>query len=133
MGERQQGTGERREETMGHPGIGESTLLVITNDGMGQGPRELQRKLLHNYLRLLDENGMRPGAICFYTSAVKLAAEDSDILGVLKSLESRGVHLILCKTCLDFFDLADQTHVGIVGGMPDIIAAMAAAEKVITL
>ena len=118
---------------MAHSGIDGSTLLILTNDGMGEGPDDLRRVLIHNYLRLLDENGMLPGAICFYTNAVRLALGDSHVLGVLKSLESKGVHLILCRTCLTFLGLTDKTQVGTVGGMTDIIAAMAAAEKVITL
>jgi hypothetical protein len=43
------------------------------------------------------------------------------------------VELVLCSTCLDYFGLRHQVQVGIVGGMPDIIEAMNAAEKVISL
>ncbi len=41
--------------------------------------------------------------------------------------------LILCSTCLDYFGLRDRVEVGIVGGMPDIIEALSAAGKVISL
>jgi hypothetical protein len=54
-------------------------------------------------------------------------------LDVLKSLEAKGVRLILCSTCLNTFNLADQVRVGVVGGMPDIIEAQRCAGKVITL
>ena len=47
-----------------------------------------------------------PGAICFYTSGVKMVVEGSPVLDVLQSLESRGVRLIICKTCLDYYGLA---------------------------
>jgi len=43
------------------------------------------------------------------------------------------VGLIICKTCLDYYGLVDKVRVGIVGGMGDIIAAQALANKVITL
>jgi hypothetical protein len=43
------------------------------------------------------------------------------------------VRLIVCSTCLDYFNLTDKVQVGIVGGMTDIIEAQAKAEKVITL
>ncbi|UCF69442.1 MAG: DsrE family protein [Acidobacteriota bacterium] len=113
--------------------IDPSSLILLTSDGMGRGPDELRRKLLSTFLQLLDENGMRPGAICFYTDAVKLALEGSPVLEQLRRLESEGVRLILCKTCLDYFGVAEQVAVGVVGGMGDIISAMALAEKVITL
>lgn len=109
------------------------TALLITQEGMGSGPRELQIRLLSVFLNLLLENGMRPGAICFYTNGVKLLIEDSPVLESLKALESRGVHLIACKTCLDYFPIGEKVQVGVIGGMGDIQAAMAMATKTITL
>jgi len=51
----------------------------------------------------------------------------------LKALEAKGVRLIVCNTCLKYFDLTDKLRVGIVGGLHDIIAAQWHARKVITL
>ena len=97
-----------------------STLYLISNDGMGIADAELRHKVLHTHLALLDENDMLPGAIGFYTNGVKLAAEGSHVLDLLASLESKGVHLIVCKTCLEHFGLEDKVRVGVVGGMTDI-------------
>jgi len=55
------------------------------------------------------------------------------VLGQLKALEEKGVRLIVCSTCLEYFNLVDKVKVGIVGGMTDIIEAQMKAEKVITL
>ena len=110
-----------------------STLIVINQNGMGQADSELQHKLITTYLTLLDDNDTFPGAICFYTDGIKLALDGSPVLELLQSLESKGVRLILCKTCIDHFDVADKVRVGIVGGMTDIISAQWAANKVITL
>ena len=55
------------------------------------------------------------------------------MLSELGALEARGVHLVICKTCLDFFGLNDKVRVGIVGGMPDIITAMWEADTVVTV
>lgn len=108
-------------------------VLLVTNDGMGHSTVELQHKLIGTYLRLLDESNMLPSAICFYTDGVKLVVEGSPVLGQLKSLEAKGVHLIICSTCLNYFGLEERVQVGIVGGMPDIIEAQWRADKVITL
>jgi intracellular sulfur oxidation DsrE/DsrF family protein len=110
-----------------------STLYLIPNDGMGNAPEELRHKVLCTHLSLLIENDMLPGAICFYTSGVKLVVEGSPVLDQLKSLESKGVHLISCKSCLEHFGIADRVRVGVVGGMTDVISAIWAAEKVVTL
>ena len=85
------------------------------------------------YLKLLDENNLLPAAICFYTNGVRLAVEGSPVLELLKSLEAKGVRLILCSTCLNTFKLTGQVRVGIVGGMADILEAMRGAGKVISM
>jgi len=109
------------------------TVLLITRYGMGNAEPDFMLKLLSTYLKLIDENGIHPAAICFYTDGVKLAVTGSPVLETLKSLESKGVHLVLCSTCLTYFNLVGQVQVGIVGGMPDIIEAQRLAGKVITL
>ena len=111
----------------------ESMAIVINRDGMGRGDQELQHKLLRTFLRLVLENGKLPGAICLYTDGVRLATADSPVLAELRALEERGVHVILCKTCLDHLGLAGSVEVGTVGGMGDIIAAQWIAGKVVTL
>lgn len=100
---------------------------------MGVADQALQHTLLRKYLLLLQENNTLPGAICFYTSGVKMVVEGSPVLDVLQVLEAQGVRLIVCKTCLDYYGSVDRVRVGIVGGMGDIIAAQSLADKVITL
>jgi intracellular sulfur oxidation DsrE/DsrF family protein len=109
------------------------TVILITRNGMGVAMPELQIKLISTYFNLLDENNILPAAICFYTEGVKLVVEGSPVLNSLKSLESKGVRLILCSTCLNFFKLTEKVKVGIVGGMTDILEAQRLASKVISI
>ena len=110
-----------------------STAILVTRDGMGTADAELQHRLLRTYLSLLIEGDLLPAAICFYTEGVRLVTDGSPVLDLLKTLESKGVHLIVCSTCLNYFGLTGQVRVGIVGGMPDIIEMQMRAEKVITI
>jgi intracellular sulfur oxidation DsrE/DsrF family protein len=100
---------------------------------MGDADPELQNKLIQTYFRLIDESDMLPAVICFYTEGVYLVLSDSPVLETLQSLEAKGVRLIICNTCLNFYGLAEQVAVGIKGGMTDIIEAQSRAAKVITL
>ena len=109
------------------------TLVSFTRNGMGDADPELQLKLAGVWLTVCLDNDRLPGAITFYTDGVKLACEGSPVLEQLAALEAKGVHLILCKTCLDAFGLGDKVAVGVVGGMGDIFAAQAKAAKVIAL
>jgi len=108
-------------------------VILITRNGMGEADQVLQYKLIDTYLKLLDEHNILPGAMCFYTEGVHLVVEGSPVLETLQSLEKKGVRLILCSTCLNYFELTDQVKVGIIGGMGDILEAQRLAAKVITL
>lgn len=110
-----------------------NTVIMLNNDGMGTGDRELRHRLIRTYLTLLQENNQLPAAICFYTDGVRLATAGSPVLDLLQFIESKGTRLILCSTCLNHLGLADQVQVGIVGGMGDILEAQMRADKVITL
>lgn len=109
------------------------TVLLFTRSGLGCAPEALQQQLAAKFLTLIGEADLLPAKMLFYTDGVRLACQGSPVLGQLQALQERGVELVLCKTCLDYFGLADQVQVGIVGGMPDIIEAMAKAKKVISL
>lgn len=108
-------------------------LLLINRNGMGDADLDLQGKLIKTYFTLLDENGILPAAICFYAEGVRLVVEGSAVLDPLKSLEAKGVRIIICSTCLNFYGLTEKVSVGIVGGMTDILEAQLRAGKVITL
>jgi selenium metabolism protein YedF len=107
--------------------------VVITEDGMGNTDRELAHKLVQTYLNLLDLDDRLPTAICLYAEGVKLAVDGSPVLEELASLAAKGVDLIACGTCLNYFDLADRVRVGRIGSMKDIVAAQWDAAKVVTL
>jgi len=110
-----------------------NTVILITNHGMGNADGNLELILFPKYLELLSQNNDLPAAICFYTNGVKLVCEGSPVIESLRNLESKGVRLIICSTCLNYFSLAEKVQVGIVGGMGDILEAQMKSEKVITL
>jgi hypothetical protein len=109
------------------------TVILVTRNGMGEAESALQQKLVSTYFKLLDESNIFPAAICFYADGVRLVVDGSPVLDSLKSLEAKGVRLILCSTCLGYFNLTDQVRVGIIGGMTDIIEAQRRAAKVISI
>ena len=110
-----------------------ATTLLVTHNGLGSADLDLQTRLAGTYFRLINEHNLLPAAICFYTEGVKLVVAGSPILETLQALEAKGVRLIVCNTCLNHYNLADQVQVGIIGGMTDIIEAQWKADRVITL
>lgn len=109
------------------------SVILVTNYGMGRADEKLQLALMEKYLELLLLGGELPSAICFYTDGVKLVCTGSPMLEKLREVEMKNVRLIVCSTCLKYFDLQEKINVGIVGGMGDILEAQMKARKVITL
>lgn len=110
-----------------------SDVILFTRYGMGDGPAELQQNLALKYLSLTLESGILPARILFYTAGVMLACQGSPVLDILARLEAQGVELVLCRTCLDTYEMLDQVRVGVVGGMTDILEALQKTPKVISL
>ncbi len=108
-------------------------VILFTRNGLGEGPSDLQKTLAVKFLSLALESGRLPAKILFYTEGVWLACEGSPVLDLLAKYQAQGVELVLCKTCLDYFNLTGQVKVGIIGGMPDILEALQAAPKVLSL
>jgi intracellular sulfur oxidation DsrE/DsrF family protein len=109
------------------------TVILVTNYGMGKGPEDLQLTLMGKYLELLALQDDLPAAICFYTEGVRLVTDGSPVIEKLRTLEGKGVRLIVCSTCLNYYSLIEKIRIGIVGGMGDILAAQWQAGKVISL
>jgi len=110
-----------------------TTVILVTNDGLGHAEPELRHKLIVNYFHTLHELGQRPHAILFYANGVKLTTDGSPCLNELKKLSSSGVQLTICRTCLEYYGLTDKLAVGEIGNMLRIVEAQSAATKVITL
>jgi hypothetical protein len=107
--------------------------VLITRDGMGQAEPALSRKLVATWFGLLDLENRLPRAICFYADGVKLVCQGSPVLDELQALQEKGVDLIACGTCLNFYGLGRKLQAGREGTMKDIVAAQWDVAKVITL
>ncbi|HKM92190.1 MAG TPA: DsrE family protein [Prolixibacteraceae bacterium] len=110
-----------------------STVIAFSSNGMGTAPQELAITLITNYLKLLSEEEKVPQTLIFYADGVKLVCTGSPVLDYLKIIQQKGSNLIICKTCLNFFELNDQQVVGQVGTMADILTFQLEAKKVISL
>ena len=111
----------------------EPITVLVNHNGMGQADQTLAHKLIQTFLNMLDLEDRLPRTICFYAEGVKLAVEDSPVLEELRSLEAKGVELIVCTTCLNHFGLLQKLAAGAAGSMKEIVAAQWTAAKVITV
>lgn len=94
--------------------------VLIGSDVLGSPDRDLGRVLMGNFVRLLGEREELPKYIVLWNAGVKLAVEGSDDLGYMKRLEERGVKIVSCRTCLEYFQLEGKVAVGEIVGMVQI-------------
>jgi len=106
-------------------------VLLITSDQIGMGSEELGRVLMKTFINTLIETTPRPETIIFMNSGVKLAIEGSPVLESLDKLEKAGVNLLVCGTCLNYFEVKDKLKAGKVSNMYEIVEHMLNAEQVI--
>jgi selenium metabolism protein YedF len=108
-------------------------VLVVSADVMGRGPSDLGDVLVRGFFHTLSEVTPLPKIIIFLNTGVKLACEGSQVLDDLRALETEGIEIMVCGTCLGFFELTDAVAVGHVSNMYDIAETMLKASKVVNL
>ncbi len=115
---------------------GSGYAVFIGKDHVGEGDAELGRNLVKMALYTLSESDTVPVSLLFMNTGVQLVAGDDasveEIVGHVKKLEERGCEVLVCGTCLDFYDLKEQLKVGEISNMYDILERMQEASKVIT-
>ena len=109
----------------------ENTVVVIDSLHMGKGDVELGRILMKGFIYTLSEMEELPKTILFYNEGVKLAIEGAESLQDLKSLEERGVEILSCGTCLNFYGITEKLRVGSVTNMYTILERQIKATRVI--
>ncbi len=108
-------------------------VYFITSDKFCSQDPELDARLMSTFfLKLIQANSL-PSHILLMERGVQLLVPESPCLDPIKVLEGRGVEILACQTCLDYYGIKEKMGAGKVSNMPDIIAAMQSAGKVIHL
>lgn len=100
------------------------TVFAITSDKMGRGEDELGSILIRAFFHTLAEHKVHPHTIIFYNSGVKLTVKDSPVLEDIKKLEEKGVKILICGTCTNYFGITNEVAVGTISNMYDIVDVM---------
>lgn len=107
------------------------SIFVINSDSMGKGNDDLGKLLIRSFMHTVGELDNKPDAMIFYNTGVKLTVDGSEVLEDLKKLEEQGIKILVCGTCLNYFDLKDKIQAGIVSNMYDIAGLMSTAGRIV--
>lgn len=108
------------------------TILVASNL-LGNGDDRLGETLMKIYINTLAESEVLPENLMFINGGVKLTCTGSDVLDSLNSMQEKGVNIISCGACLDFYNLKEELKVGEIGNMYQIIDLMNKSGNTIKL
>ena len=108
-----------------------NTVVVVAADHMGEGEGELGKNLLKAFLYALSQQESLPKTILFYNGGASLTCQGSLSLEDLKSMAERGVEILTCGTCLNFYGLTEKLAVGGVTNMYDIVEKQMAADLIV--
>ncbi|UFS72715.1 sulfurtransferase-like selenium metabolism protein YedF [Geomonas sp. RF6] len=106
-------------------------VMLIGSDRLGDGPEELGRLLMRNFIMTLKEVPQLPDRILFLNTGVLLAAEGSEVIEALTALGNLGVEVLSCGVCLDFFQKKEKLAAGAVTNMYTIAESMTGARLVL--
>ncbi len=109
----------------------EKTVMLITSDRLGDGDDELGRLLMKNFIISLLELDQLPDRMFFLNSGALLTTEGSEALEALEALGNRGVEILTCGVCLDFYHRKDKLKAGSVTNMLTIAESLMEAGSVI--
>ena len=132
----QEGSMSIQEEAKAEPTpqpSGGSLVLVIASDSVGRGDDELGRILMRAFMPTFLEVEPRPDTIIFMNDGVRLAVSDSPVLDDLQRLANEGIEILVCGTCLNYFDLTDKIAVGQISNAYTIAETMLQAGKIVRL
>ena len=107
--------------------------ILVASNLFGNGDEKLGETLMKVYINTLAETDVLPENLMFLNSGVKLTCEGSDVLDSLSTLKNKGVNIISCGACLDFYNLKEKIKVGEIGNMYQIIEIMNTSNNTIKL
>lgn len=101
-----------------------NAVLLIKNEFLGDGNDELGKVLMKGFLYTITETKPYPEKVVLLNSAIKLSTVNEETIAHLKKLEEAGTKIYSCGTCLNYYNLADQLKVGVVGNMYDVVESL---------
>ena len=107
-------------------------VIVCAEDKMGRGNDELGSVLMRAFLHTICLQKEKPDVMIFYNTGVKLTLQGADTLDDLKELAAAGVEILVCGTCLNYFEAKDKLGVGVISNMYDIAGTMSKAGRLLT-
>lgn len=119
------------EEAPSPEGEARKIMAFIDAETVGKGDDRLGAILMKSFILTLKELKPLPWRMAFVNGGVKLALQGSEVLPYLQELENLGVEILLCGTCVDFYQIKERLGVGRTSNMYEIVSSLADSSSVL--
>jgi selenium metabolism protein YedF len=109
------------------------TVFVISSNIMGNGDEKLGQLLVKGFIHATTELDRLPDIMIFYNTGVKLLTIESDIAEDIIALGKKGVKVLACGTCANYFEIGEKITAGTIGNMYDIVSILATSGRIVTI
>lgn len=110
-----------------------NTVALIKSRYLGEGSDELGAALMKSFLYTLTELASQISQLILMNGGVYLGIDGSPALEYLRDLDSQGVEILSCGTCLDYFSLKEKLQVGEVTNMYNATEILLNADKILVI
>ena len=107
------------------------SVVVFASDKMGRGDDALGEILMKAFIHTLISIEPIPSKLIFYNSGVILTTEDYGAVDDLHILQEKGVEILICGTCVNYYNIKEKIKTGVISNMYDILSSMSSAGKII--
>ncbi|MGE5390875.1 MAG: sulfurtransferase-like selenium metabolism protein YedF [Deltaproteobacteria bacterium] len=122
------------QELMESPVAKDAVVAILIKSSLfGEGDPELGGILMKSFLFSLNELDGKVAHLIFMNSGVKLTTVGSPVLEHLQALEQKGIEVLSCGTCLDFYGVKDKLMAGKVTNMYTAVEILTGADRVLTI
>lgn len=107
------------------------TVVALSSDKMGGGDDELGGALMKAFVYAISQQETLPDTILCYNGGARLSCEGSPSLEDLRDMELRGVEVLTCGTCLNYYGLTEKLAVGSVTNMYAIVEKLMDTDRIV--
>ena len=107
--------------------------LFFSAAQIGRGDEALGKLLVKGLLYTVSELSRPPKTLVFMNAGVRLAAERVETIELLKTIEAKGVEILVCGTCLDYYHLKESLGAGHVSNLYEITERFLSSADVVTV
>ncbi len=107
-------------------------VILLSSDTFGKGEKDLGEGILETFFTILKQKEELPVAVFCMNRGVFTLTSSSFVSLQLSELEVKGVDILACKTCVDYYKLEEKLVAGKISRMDHFID-LATKYEVLTI